>query len=88
MKVVLDTNVLIAAFIARGACSVLFEHCVEHHELVASEFILDEVRQHLQDKLARNPFFHLPYNGREKPYGSFPAIRAIEMASGVFSPGG
>ena len=27
MKIVLDTNVLIAAFIARGVCSDLLEHC-------------------------------------------------------------
>jgi putative PIN family toxin of toxin-antitoxin system len=45
MKVVLDTNVLIAAFIAHGVCSDLFEHCVQHHELVTSEFMLDEFRR-------------------------------------------
>ena len=50
MKVVLDTNVLIAAFIARGACSVLFEHCVQRHQLIASEFMLDELREHLHGK--------------------------------------
>jgi uncharacterized protein len=50
MRVVLDTNVLIAAFIARGVCADLLEHCVLHHRLVSSEQILDELLQHLQGK--------------------------------------
>ena len=50
MRIVLDTNVLIAAFIARGVCHQLLEHCVSHHELVTSEFILAEVREKLVDK--------------------------------------
>ncbi len=50
MKVVLDTNVLIAAFIARGTCHELLEYCVHEHELVTSGFILDEVRQALVKK--------------------------------------
>jgi uncharacterized protein len=47
VRIVLDTNVLIAAFIARGACHHLLEHCISHHDLVISEFILDEVRKKL-----------------------------------------
>lgn len=50
MKVVLDTNVLIAAFIARGTCHELLEYCVHEHELVASDFILDETRKALVKK--------------------------------------
>jgi putative PIN family toxin of toxin-antitoxin system len=50
MKVVLDTNVLIAALIARGVCAELFEHCVLHHELFASEEILSELNKHLTGK--------------------------------------
>lgn len=50
MKVVLDTNVLIAAFIARGTCHELLEYCVHEHELVTSAFILDEVREALVKK--------------------------------------
>ena len=50
MRIVLDTNVLIAAFIARGVCHQLLEHCVNHHELVTSEFILAELREKLVDK--------------------------------------
>jgi putative PIN family toxin of toxin-antitoxin system len=50
VRVVLDTNVLIAAFIARGFCYQLFEHCVSHHDLVTSDFILAEVREKLIEK--------------------------------------
>lgn len=50
MRIVLDTNVLIAALIARGACHELLEHCVLRHELITSEFILDELREKLIEK--------------------------------------
>ena len=50
MRIVLDTNVLIAAFITRGACSDLFEHCVRQHQLIISDFILNELRHHLSGK--------------------------------------
>ena len=44
MRIVLDTNILIAAFIARGSCNELVEHCVVHHDLVLSKPILGEFR--------------------------------------------
>ena len=50
MRIVLDTNVLIAGFIARGVCHQLLEHCISHHDLVISEFILNEVREKLVGK--------------------------------------
>lgn len=50
MKITLDTNVLIAAFIARGVCNELLEHVVRHHELVLSPVLLDELRRVLRDK--------------------------------------
>lgn len=50
MRIVLDTNVLIAALIARGTCHELLEHCVVRHELITSKFILDEVRDMLIEK--------------------------------------
>lgn len=50
MKVVLDTNVLIAALISNGVCSDVLEHCVQRHTLVGSEFILSELRDHLANK--------------------------------------
>ena len=50
MKLVLDTNVLIAALIARGACADLLEHCVLRHTIVSSGVILSELREHLLGK--------------------------------------
>jgi putative PIN family toxin of toxin-antitoxin system len=43
MRVLLDTNVLIAALVARGACSELFEHCARFHTLVTSPALLAEL---------------------------------------------
>jgi putative PIN family toxin of toxin-antitoxin system len=54
MKVVFDTNVLIAAFAARGLCHELFELCLSQHEIVLSEQILTEVDANMRKKL------HLP----------------------------
>jgi putative PIN family toxin of toxin-antitoxin system len=51
MRVVLDTNVLIAALISRGSCAELLEHCVHRHEVVVSEFIFGELREKLLGKL-------------------------------------
>jgi putative PIN family toxin of toxin-antitoxin system len=45
MKVVLDTNVLVAAFIAHGACAELFEYCAQHHELYLSAPIIQELNE-------------------------------------------
>lgn len=50
MRLVIDTNVLIAAFIAHGACSELLEHCVLNHDVVLSGFILDELKEKLVGK--------------------------------------
>ena len=51
MIIVLDTNVLIAAFIAHGVCSDLLEHCVRRHRLVTSAFILEEFHRVMVDRL-------------------------------------
>lgn len=50
MRVLLDTNVLIAAFIAHGACSELLEHCAVNHTVIVSPFILSEFRRNLVRK--------------------------------------
>ena len=51
MRVVLDTNVLVAAFIARGVCSDVFERVIGDHELVLSAHTLDEFERVMRDKL-------------------------------------
>ncbi len=50
MTVVLDTNVLLAAFATRGLCEAVFEVCLAAHEIVLSEHILKELRRHLRVK--------------------------------------
>lgn len=57
MIIVLDTNILIAAFISpNGICHEVFELCIRNHSLVSSEFILSEVKEKLK----------LKFNFREK----------------------
>ena len=50
MRLLLDTNVLVAALIAHGACSDVLEHSVRQHEVVASQPLLNELREVLQRK--------------------------------------
>lgn len=50
MRLVIDTNVLIAAFISHGVCNELLEHCVLNHDVVLSKFILDELKEKLAGK--------------------------------------
>jgi putative PIN family toxin of toxin-antitoxin system len=50
MNLVLDTNVLIAAFIAKGFCHTLVEQCLRVHSVITSEFILNELREKLTGK--------------------------------------
>ena len=50
MRVVLDTNVLLAAFGTRGLCEAVYQVCLEQHEIVLSRHILNEVRTHLANK--------------------------------------
>lgn len=52
MRLVLDTNVLVAAFISRGVCHELLEHCERIHEMVTSTFILDELEAKLIEKFS------------------------------------
>jgi uncharacterized protein len=50
MRVVLDTNVVVAAFVARGLCESVFEHCLDRHEILVSDSLLDEIRRNLAKK--------------------------------------
>ena len=51
MRVVLDANVIIAAFAARGLCESVLELCLSDHEIVISEYLLAEVQRHLIGKI-------------------------------------
>ena len=51
MRITFDTNVLLAAFATRGLCEALFCVCVQANEIVVSEYILDELEEHLCGKI-------------------------------------
>lgn len=51
MRVALDTNVLLAAFAARGLCEALLGACLQSHTIVLSDYILAELSEHLATKL-------------------------------------
>jgi putative PIN family toxin of toxin-antitoxin system len=50
VRLLLDTNVLVAALIARGVCADLLEHCVREHIVLTSEPLLDELKDVLTRK--------------------------------------
>jgi len=51
MRVVLDTNVIIASFSTRGLCHAVFELCLDRFEAVLSSFLIKEVETNLAKKL-------------------------------------
>lgn len=51
MRIVFDSNVLIAAFATHGLCHSLFEIYLKSHQVVISDFILAEVEQKLLKKI-------------------------------------
>ena len=50
MRLVLDTNVLIAALVADGLCRDLVRRRLESHCLISSEPLLEELRDKLEEK--------------------------------------
>jgi len=50
VRIVFDTNVLFAAFVAHGVCSGLYEECLSRGRIVVSRFILEELHEKLLAK--------------------------------------
>ena len=50
MKIILDSNVIIAAFSSRGLCQSLFELCLDRHDIIISDHILSEISRILHKK--------------------------------------
>ena len=50
MRLVLDTNVLIAAVVADGLCRDLVRRRLENHSLITSRTLLNELREKLEEK--------------------------------------
>jgi uncharacterized protein len=51
INVVLDTNVIVAAFVARGLSNAVFELCLDKFEVIISNFIISETSKTLKDKI-------------------------------------
>lgn len=51
MKVVLDSNVIIAAFVSRGLSSAVFELCLDRFEIIMSTYIINEISKMLSQKI-------------------------------------
>lgn len=51
MRIVLDTNVIVAAFATRGLCASVLELCLDRCEIVLSEAILEETNRNLRGKI-------------------------------------
>jgi len=50
MKIFLDTNVIISAFITHGHATELLEYCLINHKIYTSDFIIEEVKKNLKTK--------------------------------------
>lgn len=52
MRVFFDTNVLVSGLVARGVCADLLRLVLAEHELVTSEFAIEELKRVLRMKFA------------------------------------
>ena len=50
MRVVLDTNILFAAFVTHGVCAGLYEECLLQADIIVSDFFLNELADRLVTK--------------------------------------
>lgn len=55
MRIVIDTNVLLASVATHGLCEALVKLCLERHELFISEHILNELAKHYAGKFKADP---------------------------------
>jgi uncharacterized protein len=54
MKIFLDTNVVISAFITHGYAAELMEYCLTNHKIYTSDFIIGEVEKNLKNSFGYN----------------------------------
>jgi len=50
MNIVLDTNVILSAFLTEGIAHKVFNHCLINHNIYVSEYIIDELTRILKSK--------------------------------------
>jgi len=51
MRVVLDANIIIAAYAARGLCEAVFEYCITTDEIFLTKTIVADVHEKLVKKI-------------------------------------
>jgi putative PIN family toxin of toxin-antitoxin system len=51
MRVIIDANVAIAAAASRGLCEAVMEFCLERHEIILGEAILQDIHEKLIKKI-------------------------------------
>ena len=51
MRILLDTNVIISSFVARGLCEAILEYCLSNHEILLSESLFEEIRRNLRKRV-------------------------------------
>jgi putative PIN family toxin of toxin-antitoxin system len=73
VRLVLDTNVLIAAVVADGLCRDLVRRRLENHSLITSLTLLNELREKLEEK----------FDVKAK---DIPFLRAYEARADFFEP--
>jgi putative PIN family toxin of toxin-antitoxin system len=52
MRVIIDSNIAIAAVASHGLCEVLMELCLEQHQIILCEGIMREIERKLRTKLS------------------------------------
>lgn len=54
-KIVIDTNVLISAFVFKGFAAKVFEYCAVYQSIILSNWILNELKEKLIKKFKIEP---------------------------------
>ena len=79
MTIILDANVLIAAVAGRGLCESLLELCLEEHDIVVSEELLEEVRSKLVRKIKVPDAFAEAFCGMLRQNGRMETSKTVPM---------
>jgi putative PIN family toxin of toxin-antitoxin system len=61
VRVILDSNVIIAGVASRGLCEAILELCLEHHHVILCESILEEIEEKLRVKIKVSPSVIVEY---------------------------
>lgn len=50
MKIIIDTNVLISAFVFKGFSATVFDYCATQEQIYLSEWVLNELSEKMKEK--------------------------------------